>query len=41
MTTASGLAFIGGGDGYVYAFEIKTGKGCGAAASRSTTRPTP
>ena len=26
MTTASGLAFIGGGDGYVYAFEIKTGK---------------
>ena len=26
MTTAGGLAFIGGGDGYVYAFEIKTGK---------------
>jgi quinoprotein glucose dehydrogenase len=26
MVTGSGLIFIGGGDGYVYAFETKTGK---------------
>ncbi len=26
LTTASGLVFIGGGDGYLYAFESKTGK---------------
>ena len=26
MVTRSGLVFIGGGDGYFYAFETKTGK---------------
>ncbi len=26
MVTASGLVFIGGGDGYLYAFDKKTGK---------------
>jgi quinoprotein glucose dehydrogenase len=26
MVTRSGLIFVGGGDGYVYAFETKTGK---------------
>ena len=26
MVTRSGLIFIGGGDGYFYAFETKTGK---------------
>ena len=26
MVTRSGLVFIGGGDGYLYAFETKTGK---------------
>jgi quinoprotein glucose dehydrogenase len=26
MVTASGLVFIGGGDGYMYAFDVKTGK---------------
>ena len=26
LVTASGLVFIGGGDGYLYAFDVKTGK---------------
>jgi quinoprotein glucose dehydrogenase len=26
MVTKSGLVFVGGGDGYIYAFDIKTGK---------------
>jgi quinoprotein glucose dehydrogenase len=26
MVTASGLVFIGGGDGYLYAFDKKTGE---------------
>ena len=26
MVTKSGLVFIGGGDGYIYAFDTKTGK---------------
>jgi quinoprotein glucose dehydrogenase len=26
MVTKSGLVFIGGGDGYFYAFDIRTGK---------------
>jgi glucose dehydrogenase len=26
MVTKSGLIFVGGGDGYLYAFETKTGK---------------
>ena len=26
MVTRSGLIFVGGGDGYIYAFETKTGK---------------
>jgi quinoprotein glucose dehydrogenase len=26
LVTASGLVFIGGGDGYIYAFDVKTGK---------------
>ena len=42
MTTAGGLVFIGGGDGYVYAFEIRTGQGAVARQRAvSTTPPTP
>jgi len=26
MTTQSGLAFVGGGDGYLYAFDVRTGR---------------
>jgi glucose dehydrogenase len=26
MVTKSGLIFVGGGDGYIYAFETRTGK---------------
>jgi quinoprotein glucose dehydrogenase len=26
MVTRSGLVFVGGGDGYIYAFDTKTGK---------------
>jgi glucose dehydrogenase len=40
MVTAGGLVFIGGGDGYLYAFDVRTGRSCGAARSRSTTPPT-
>ena len=26
MTTQSGLVFVGGGDGYLYAFDVRTGR---------------
>ena len=32
MTTQSGLVFIGGGDGYLYAFESGPARNCGAAS---------
>jgi quinoprotein glucose dehydrogenase len=41
MVTSSGLVFIGGGDGYVYAFETKTGREIWREAIPHTTSANP
>ena len=39
--TKAGLVFVGGGDGYFYAFDTKTGAESGALRSNTSTRRTP
>ena len=39
LVTSGGLVFIGGGDGYFYAFDTKTGKKSGGRKYRMRTRP--